>query len=87
MLLKFEPACDRGTVFIRTIPDIVGGDDQCNVCMAQPRQLVCLFHQVGFPSGELLRLGFCCIWHFMRSLHSFDTDEMNRINDGCKAVG
>lgn len=44
----------------------VPADDQCNICVTQSSQLICLLHQVRFPSGELLSFCFCCVWHVMR---------------------
>ena len=36
-------------------------DNQREICVTQPCQLIGFFHEIGFPSGELLRLSFCCI--------------------------
>ena len=44
----------------------VPADDQCNICVTQLSQLICLLHQVWFSSGELLSFCFCCVWHVMR---------------------
>lgn len=44
----------------------VSADDQCNICVIQLSQLICLLHQVQFPLGELLSFCFCCVWHVMR---------------------
>ncbi len=65
--------CDRGrplTVIGRSVHIIptVLADDQGKVCVTQSCQLICLFHKVRFPSGELLRLRFCRVRHIMRFL-------------------
>ena len=57
---------------ISIIPS-VPADDHCNICMTQSRQLICLL-QVRFPSGELLRFGFCCIRHTMKVLPQLGED-------------
>ena len=60
---------------IGVIPS-VPADDHCNVCVAQPCQLVCLFDQVRPPSGELLRFGFGRISHFVAG---FDQAERQQL--------
>ena len=44
----------------------VSADDECNVCVAQMCQLICLFDQVWFSSGKLLRLCLGCIRHLRK---------------------
>ena len=36
------------------------------VCRTQSCQLICLFHKVRFPPGDLLRLDCCGVRHDMR---------------------
>ncbi len=43
---------------ISIIPS-VPADDHCNICTTQLRQLICLLHQIRFPSEELLRNAYC----------------------------
>ena len=54
----------RSVSIVPSIP----ADNKCNVCVTQPRQLICLLYQVWFPSGELLRFGFFRVWHAARAL-------------------
>lgn len=60
----------RSICIIPSVP----ADDKCNVGVTQPCQLICLFNQVWFPPGELLRLCFCCVRHAM-SLSQLREDE------------
>lgn len=52
---------------ISIIPS-VPADDHCNICTTQLRQLICLLHQIRFPSDELLRFCFCYVTHIVKLL-------------------
>ena len=54
-----------GSVGITTF---IPANNQCKMCLTQSRPLVRLFHQIGVPSGGLLRLRFCRVRYIMKSL-------------------
>ena len=64
---------------ISIIPSIPA-DDQCHVCVTQSRQLVGLLDQARFPSGELLRFCFRCVWHVVRVLLQLDGGEVKKVD-------
>lgn len=66
----------RSSSIIPSIP----ADNQYHVWVTQSRQLIGLLNQARFPSGELLRFCFRCIWHVVRVLLQLDGGEVKKVD-------